>query len=99
MDVQTRSNLPLTIKQYVEMFTEQLTINEIEMILQESGDEDARYNLFYLIWSLKEAFIKAIGQGLGYDLLNVIIKSIFCFFFLFVFNNNKRIILMSEIVL
>ena len=33
--------------------------------------ETARYCYFYLIWSLKEAFIKAIGQGLGFDLTQV----------------------------
>jgi phosphopantetheinyl transferase len=27
--------------------------------------------MFFLYWSLKEAFIKAVGQGLGYDLQNV----------------------------
>lgn len=33
--------------------------------------ERAKYSYFYIIWSLKEAFIKAIGQGLGYDLKEV----------------------------
>jgi phosphopantetheinyl transferase len=33
--------------------------------------EKDKYDLFYLIWSLKEAFIKAIGLGLGYDLTKV----------------------------
>lgn len=33
--------------------------------------ERAKYSYFYIIWSLKEAFIKAIGQGLGYDLREV----------------------------
>jgi phosphopantetheinyl transferase len=33
--------------------------------------ETAKYSYFYLIWSLKEAFIKAIGQGLGYELSEV----------------------------
>lgn len=27
--------------------------------------------MFYILWSLKEAYIKAIGQGLGYDLQQV----------------------------
>lgn len=34
-------------------------------------DEDSQYNMFYLYWSLKEAFIKAVGQGLGYELSSV----------------------------
>jgi phosphopantetheinyl transferase len=33
--------------------------------------EKDKYDLFYFIWSLKEAFIKAIGLGLGYDLTQV----------------------------
>ena len=33
--------------------------------------EIAKYNMFFLFWSLKESFIKAIGLGLGYNLREV----------------------------
>lgn len=33
--------------------------------------ERAQYTLFFLHWALKEAFIKAVGQGLGFDLQRV----------------------------
>jgi phosphopantetheinyl transferase len=33
--------------------------------------EHDKYTLFFVIWSLKEAFIKAIGSGLGFDLTQV----------------------------
>jgi phosphopantetheinyl transferase len=40
--------------------------------LFDSGmDEDSQYNMFFLYWSLKEAFIKAVGLGLGYDLASI----------------------------
>lgn len=33
--------------------------------------EDKRYTMFFLIWALKEAYIKAIGSGLAFSLQNV----------------------------
>lgn len=33
--------------------------------------EEAQYQRFFIFWALKEAYIKAIGMGLGYDLLRV----------------------------
>jgi 4'-phosphopantetheinyl transferase len=56
------------------MFTQQLTPFEQRSILAQSSD-DRRYTMFFMYWSLKEAFIKAIGQGLGYDLQQVALSS------------------------
>ena len=33
--------------------------------------EQWQYNRFYVLWSLKEAFVKAVGLGLGFNLLEV----------------------------
>ena len=35
------------------------------------GCEFDRYTLFFVLWALKEAYIKAVGIGLGYDLKQV----------------------------
>ena len=35
------------------------------------GSEFDRYTLFFVLWALKEAYIKAVGIGLGYDLKQV----------------------------
>lgn len=34
-------------------------------------DNDGKLRRFYLNWGLKEAYVKALGQGLGYDLRRV----------------------------
>ena len=39
------------------------------------GSEFDRYTLFFVLWALKEAYIKAIGIGLGYELKQVYIHS------------------------
>jgi phosphopantetheinyl transferase len=43
----------------------------ISSVFSSGRNEKDKYDIFYLIWSLKEAFIKAIGLGLGYDLSKV----------------------------
>ena len=37
--------------------------------------EVEQYNMFFIYWSLKESYIKAIGLGLGFDLKEVIFRS------------------------
>ena len=44
-------------------------------------DEDARYNAFFIVWSLKESFIKAIGMGLGFELGEEKVSALSCFLF------------------
>ena len=51
----------------MQIFTKQLHPLEKDLILAQDGEE-AKYTMFFVIWSLKEAFVKAIGQGLGFDL-------------------------------
>ena len=48
----------------------QLTKREMNVIMAEET-ENARYDLFFLYWAMKEAFIKAIGQGLGFKLQTI----------------------------
>ena len=52
------------------MFNCQLTSAEMRTILSKENDS-LRYQHFFIIWSLKESFSKAIGLGLGYDLAKV----------------------------
>jgi 4'-phosphopantetheinyl transferase len=57
-------------EEYLALFTEQFTCQERKW--QQSGlTEKERYRRFFVNWSLKEAFIKAIGKGLQMNLLNI----------------------------
>ena len=56
---------------FISMFTSQLTGREMAAIKRLASDED-KYTLFFAVWSLKEAYIKAIGLGLGFDLNQVL---------------------------
>lgn len=49
------------------------------------SSERAKYSYFYILWSLKEAFIKAIGQGLGYNLKEVLFILCICILMLCAF--------------
>jgi len=62
------------LKTYFTAFEKQLTKKEWEKVYGASpGDDDTRQicDRFCTYWSLKEAFAKAIGTGLGYDLSQV----------------------------
>lgn len=63
----TRSSFANTFPEFLEMFSEQLTQTEMQSIMAEKS-ESMQYQHFFIIWSLKESFIKAIGAGLSYDL-------------------------------
>jgi 4'-phosphopantetheinyl transferase len=56
--------------EYINLFTAQFTLKELKW-QQSAGTEKERYRRFFVNWSLKEAFIKAIGKGLQMDLLNI----------------------------
>lgn len=42
--------------------------SEKEQVMIESAPEDKRDMLFFTLWTLKEAYIKAIGKGLSYPM-------------------------------
>jgi len=51
--------------QFVRIFNEQLTALETRTVLSVPQDEGIR--LFFWIWTMKEAYTKALGLGLGFD--------------------------------
>ena len=83
-----RAGAPAPMKQYVQLFKHQLTLDETQRILA-AGDEGmahcktqhysikltplflclaAQQDCFRKLWSLKEAFVKARGDGLALEL-------------------------------
>ena len=52
------------------MYREQFTPREMEVMRLQAGEEE-QYTLFYINWSLKEAYVKALGVGIGIDLRQV----------------------------
>ncbi len=67
VDLRTRTKSVKSCAEYVQIFAKQLHPLEEKLVLAQSSEEE-RYTMFFIIWSLKEAFVKAIGQGLGCDL-------------------------------
>jgi phosphopantetheine--protein transferase-like protein len=67
VDLSTRTSMASTAYDYAHIFKSQLHPKELQAILEQPS-ETAAYTLFFVLWSLKEAFIKAVGLGLGYDL-------------------------------
>jgi len=43
----------------------------ILLLIISHRSQQLQYSMFYVLWSLKEAFVKAVGQGLGFNLLEV----------------------------
>lgn len=71
VDISTRSpSAKSSCIEYIKMFSGQLTPSELSYILkQETNDE--KFTAFFIVWSLKESYIKAIGLGLGFDLSQI----------------------------
>eukprot|EP00903_Cladosiphon_okamuranus_P010368 g9809.t1 len=55
---------------YLRYFTDHFTDEEWETIKRPADHRD-KLRRFYLHWGLKEAYVKAIGQGLRYDLRRI----------------------------
>jgi 4'-phosphopantetheinyl transferase len=55
---------------FLSCFRSQLTDRE-RVSIASYPNPVAQYTHFYIHWALKEAFVKAVGQGIGYDLLSV----------------------------
>lgn len=67
VDSGTRMNGVHAASQYITIFRDQLHPNECQFIINQPS-ETCRYTVFFIIWALKESFIKAIGIGLGFPL-------------------------------
>lgn len=67
VDVSTRASWVKSLREYVDIYKKQLSSNEIIYIL-DADSEEKGYTRFYILWGLKEAYIKAVGVGMGISL-------------------------------
>lgn len=70
VDSGTRLNDVHAASQYISVFRDQLHPEETQFILDQPT-ELCRYTVFFVIWALKESFVKAVGVGLGFPLHQV----------------------------
>ena len=66
---------------YISQFKDQFSRIELSEMLKQPSDKE-KYRYFFINWSLKEAFIKATGTGLYFDLKQIefFIEISDCFF-------------------
>ncbi|KAG9317236.1 4'-phosphopantetheinyl transferase superfamily [Chiua virens] len=55
-----------TFREFVDSVSSQLTAAELDAVLAEIPESEA-IRRFYWVWTLKEAYTKALGIGLGFD--------------------------------
>lgn len=65
--ISDRPRRKTSIEDFFRAFIDHFNASEWRYIRGE--DEDEQYTRFYRLWSLKEAYIKAVGVGLGFSLL------------------------------
>ena len=70
VDLEERPLEVMTAEKYIQFFRRQLTDREWVALMTVEGDAE-RFEAFYRIWAVKEAFVKAIGTGLGLNLNRV----------------------------
>ncbi|CAB1097022.1 unnamed protein product [Ectocarpus sp. CCAP 1310/34] len=70
VDTNRRANEQGPAEDYLQYFTGHFTDDEWTTI-KSPADDVEKLRRFYIHWGLKEAYVKAIGQGLGYDLRRV----------------------------
>ncbi|CAM9576542.1 unnamed protein product [Ectocarpus sp. 12 AP-2014] len=70
VDTNRRANEQGPAEDYLQYFIGHFTNDEWTTI-KSPADDMEKLRRFYLHWGLKEAYVKAIGQGLGYDLRRV----------------------------
>lgn len=69
MDLNTKHSHP-TAADFFKMFSDQLLPSELNEVIKCPQEED-QFTMFFVLWSLKESFVKAIGLGLGYNLHDI----------------------------
>mmetsp|Transcript_8888 Transcript_8888/g.13322 ORF Transcript_8888/g.13322 Transcript_8888/m.13322 type:complete len:309 (+) Transcript_8888:12-938(+) len=77
VDISTRCNWVANFAEFLEIYRKQLTTDEVKTILSFHSEND-RYTHFFVLWALKEAYVKAVGCGIGIDLTKIHFDVTYC---------------------
>ncbi|KAH6914829.1 4'-phosphopantetheinyl transferase superfamily [Coprinopsis sp. MPI-PUGE-AT-0042] len=69
--MKVRAPIGETFASFVETFEDQLTHLEMKQVTAEGVSEEEKTRRFFWMWTLKEAYTKALGLGLGFDFKRV----------------------------